>query len=675
MTAELFIEIRCEELPARFVAPTAQALAQRVAALLKGVDHGVVRTWATPRRLAVAIAGVAQGRPVQEKLVTGPPLRAAKRDGAWTKGAMGFARGKGVSVDELEVVDGPKGEVIAARVKTGGERTIDLIAEGLEGAVLGIDFDRSMRWGAGKARWARPVRGVVALYDGELIDCAVAGITSSAQTVGHRLTPGPFAVTTASDWVESCRAHNVLAHRDERRQVIRDQLNAAAAALGAEVGAWELLDEVVDLVEWPVVVTATFSEALLDLPSRLLVESMSVHQRTFPVFSGGALTHRFLVVTNHPPSATDTEAAALIAAGNTKVLAARFTDAKFFYAEDRKKRLEDHGAGLARMRWIRKAGTMAEKGNRIAALAATLAPVFGANAATAQRAGALAKADLCTQMVGEFPKLQGHVGRLLAGFDGEDAVTALAIEEHYLPRYSGDQLPTTPEGITVALADRLDTLVGCFTRGLKPKGSADPLGLRRAAGGVVDLLVHSGVGITLPDLFARAGAGDHTPDLVEFTLARFRARQLDDHATDVIDAVLATGVQDVVALAARVSALSARAGTEAFGPLRVTFKRLMNIAGKHDSAQYDAAALVEPAETALHEAFSTVRDHARAAAEAGDFGAALDRLGTLRPAVDRLFDEVMVMADDPAVRANRLGLLRSIADEFGQVADFSQLSS
>ena len=675
MTAELFIEIRCEELPARFVAPTAATLARRIEGLLKGIEHGAVRTWATPRRLAVAIADVAAGRPVEEKLVTGPPLRAAQRDGEWTKGAQGFARGKGITVDELEIVDGPRGEVIAARVRTGGERTTDLIAGGLESAVLGIDFDRSMRWGAGRARWARPVRGVVARYAGESIACSVAGIESGDTTEGHRLSPGPFPVTTADRWLEDCRAHHVLCERDERRAVITAQLNDAAAALGAEVGAWNLLDEVVDLVEWPVVVTATFAEELLDLPSRLLVESMSVHQRTFPLFVDGALTHRFLVVTNHPPAATDPDSAALIAAGNTKVLAARFTDAKFFYAEDRKQRLETHGAGLARMRWIRKAGTMEDKASRIAGLSRTLAPLFGADPARAERAGALAKADLCTQMVGEFPKLQGHVGRLLAGFDGEDATAALAIEEHYLPRYSGDQLPTTAEGTTVAVADRLDTLVGCFTRGLKPKGSADPLGLRRAAGGVVDLLVHSGVNLPLPDLLTTAGAGDEAGALAEFALARFRARQMESHATDVIDAVLATGLQDVVALAARVQALDERARTEAFVPVRTTFKRLMNIAGKHDAAVYDANALEEPAEQALHAAFVEVRDGAREAAEAGRYGAALDALGGLRVQVDRLFDEVMVMAEDATVRANRLGLLRSIADEFGRIADFSQLSS
>ena len=676
-TAELFVELRCEELPARFVQPTATQLAARLTRLLKGVPHGAVTTWATPRRVAVSIRDVAAGRPQEEQLVTGPPMAAAKRDGTWTRAAQGFARGRGVSVDDLEVVEGPKGPVVAARVRTGGEQTADLVAAGLEDAVLGIEFDRTMRWGSAAARWARPIHGVVALYAGAPIAASVAGVATSTETVGHRLHPTPFAVTGAATYVADLLVRFVVADRGDRRDRISTQLEAAASAVGARVGELDLIDEVVDLVEWPQVVTARFSEDLLALPERLLVESMGVHQRVFPLFDAatGALTHRFLVVTNHPPAAVDPESARIIAEGNTKVLAARFNDAKFFYAEDRKRSLADHGAGLDKMRWIRKGGTMAEKQARVAALAGALAPRFSADPAAAQQAGALCKADLMTQMVGEFPKLQGHVGRLLAGFDGHPAAAALAIEEHYRPRYSSDALPTSPEGTTVAVADRVDTLVGTFSRGLKPKGSADPLGLRRAAGGLVDLLIGAGTSGDLPSLFADAGAGEHAADLTEFTLARFRSRQQEAHATDVIDAVLATGVTDVVALAARVQALSAAAATPAFQPLRATFKRLMNIAGDHDSATVDADALTEPAARDLHAAFAEVQGAARSASEAGDYAGALAQLSALGPAVDRLFAEVMVMADDPAVRANRLGLLRAIADEFGRIADFQHLSS
>ena len=384
-TRELFIEIRCEELPARFVERAISGLEKAVKGLLKGIEHGALTTWATPRRIAVSVADVAEGKPVEDKLVTGPPARAAFRDGKPTKAAMGFARGRGVSVDDLEVVDGPRGEVVAARVRTGGEKTVALVASGLEAAVLGIDFQKTMRWSNG--RWARPIHGVIALYDGVVIDCSVAGITASNTTLGHRLTPGPVAVSGAANYVDNLRAHHVLADRKARRSEIEAQLARASAALGAEVGSIELVDEVVDLVEWPSVVTAEFEAELLELPPRLLVESMGVHQRVFPLFIDGALTNRFLVITNHPYAASDADCAAIIAKGNTKVLAARFHDAKFFYAEDRKQSLEAHGTELTGMQWIRKAGTMAEKAARLSAVARELARYTGADAEVAARAG------------------------------------------------------------------------------------------------------------------------------------------------------------------------------------------------------------------------------------------------------------------------------------------------
>ncbi len=313
------------------------------------------------------------------------------------------------------------------------------------------------------------------------MQCSIAGVASSRETQGHRLAPSPIPVTGGDAYEAALHAHFVLANREARRAEILAQLHQAAANLGATVGALSLVDEVVDLVEWPSVIPAVFDADLLKLPSRLLVESMSVHQRVFPLFAGGVLLNRFLVVTNHPFVAEDAEAADIVARGNTKVLASRFYDARFFYAEDRKKTLAEHGQGLHKMRWIRDGGTMADKQDRVRQLASALAPRFGADPARAARAGALCKSDLTSQMVGEFPELQGHVGRLLAAHDGEDATVAQAIEEHYLPRFSGDALPACPEGSTVAITDRLDSLVGCFSRGLRPKASADP-GPAAAAG-------------------------------------------------------------------------------------------------------------------------------------------------------------------------------------------------
>ena len=677
--SELFIEIRCEELPARMIDGAQKSLAAGVVKLLKGIDHGAVTTWSTPRRLAVAIADVSEGRPIEEKLVTGPPERAAFRDGAPTKTAHGFARGRGVSVDALEIVDSPRGRVVAARIQTGGEKTADLIAAGLEGVVLSMSFPRPMRWGTGTVRWARPLHGVIATLGGERIPLTVAGLESRMDTLGHRLTRGPIAVTGSADWLAGLRAHNVEPDNLARRADIKAQLNAAAAALGGEVQEWDLLDEVVNLVEWPVVVTASFGEDLLQLPPHLLIESMKVHQRVFPITIDGALDHHFLVVSNQP-YARQPESAATIAEGNQRVLTARFYDAKFFYAEDRQKTLSDFRGRLEGMQWIRKGGTMAEKADRIASLAEKLAPMLGADPAAAARAGQLCKYDLGTQMVSEFPKLQGHVGRLLAGFDGEDAGVAQAIEEHYFPRYQGDTIPGTALSQSVALADRLDSLAGCFGLGLKPKGSADPLGLRRATIGLMQILLESRVSLGMTELLALTALdSQQAADLIGFMTARLRGIFLERYSsnpagTELVNAVMATGDRSPVALAARLQALATVSATPEFGPLKTTFKRVMGLTKDHTHTDYDAARFEEAAESDLHAAFDAVRQTARQHADAQDYSAALAALSSLKPTVDRLFDTVMVMCEDLQVRNNRLSLLRAIGDEFRQIADFTQLS-
>ena len=665
--SELFVEVRCEELPARFIDTTRAALAAALTELLKGVAHGAVRSWSTPRRLAVAIADVAPARPVEEQLVTGPPAQAAYRDGQPTRAAEGFARGRGVPVEALEIVDGPKGPVIAARIQTGGESTVELVAAGLEAAILGIGFPKSMRWGSGSARWARPIHAVAALYDGQRIPATVLGAETVTETLGHRLTPGPVAFTDSASWLAGLAAHHVAPDPVARRADIEQQLRAAATALGGEVRDWDLLEEVVNLVEWPVVIQASFGAELLELPPRLLVESMKVHQRVFPVYVGGALDHHFLVVSNQP-FAREPDATRTIADGNKRVLTARFYDARFFYAEDRRRGLAGYAEKLAGMQWIRSGGSMAEKAARVADRAAALAPLLGADVDVARQAGALCKTDLATQMVGEFPELQGHVGRLLSVLGGAPEAVALAIEEHYQPKGQGDALPGSAAGRAVALADRLDTLTGCFRLGLKPKGSADPLGLRRAAIGALQIVLGAGVRTTLPDLL------DGDAELVTFVEARLRSLLQEEFATELVNAVMETGDGDAVALRARLVALAALASTPEFGPLKTTFKRVMGLTKEHTAVDYAVEALAEPAEQALHVALLAVRDEARSLGAALQYGAALAHLASLKQPVDRLFDEVLVMTEDAVVRHNRLSLLRAVADEFRLIADFTQLS-
>jgi len=687
MSAELFIEIRCEELPARFVGPAAAALESGVRALLDGLVQGDLRVWATPRRLAVSALDVAPARAAVEKLITGPPESAAFKDGAPTPAGVGFARRYGLEASDLEIVDGPKGRVIAVRQRAGGERTVDVVAAGLEALVLGIPFARSMRWGSGKVRWGRPLHGVVALYGGELIPAKIAHIETGRVTFGHRLFPEPLVVHEGrADWLAGLEARRVEPDPVVRRERILGSLAESAAALGVEVKPMtDLVDEVVNLVEWPVVVVGTIAPELLHLPPRLLVESMKVHQRVFPLFRGSDLDHHFLVVTNHP-LAHEPEVARTIGVGNAYVLASRFHDARHFYAEDRKIRLEERWPNLQGMGWIRKGGTMADKSERLVRLAAALAPLFDADPELAARAALLCKCDLATQMVGEFPELQGHVGRLLAAHQGEEPAVSMAIEEHYLPRNADDALPTTAEGRALALADRLDTLVGCFVLDQKPKGGGDPLGLRRAANGVVQILLDAGVRVSLDRLFEQGLAqspgydsgklGDSLRDeLVDFTLTRLRAQLQGGAATEYVDAVLATGDHEVVALTRRLEALVALSRTDGFGALKTTFKRVIGLTRDVGELALDPNLLAHPAEHALYAALVGAREEAERYETALDYRGALGVLATLKAPVDALFDAVMVMAEDPTVRATRLALLRRVADAFGEVADFTHLSA
>jgi glycyl-tRNA synthetase beta chain len=682
-TAQLFIEVHCEELPAGWGAPARQVLGRHIQKLLEGVPHGRVRTWHSTRRIAVAVDDVALTKPEVEQVVTGPPWAVAFRDGAWTKAAHGFARGRGASVEDLYEHQGPRGAVVALKVIQGGEATADTVAAGLEQAILSIPFEKTLRWGSRPERWARPIHGVCAVLGGERIVATVAGLETRDFVVGHRRYPEPFEVRSAEGWLEGLRAHFVLADSDERKATIVAGLQAAAAERGVVIHPDpELLDEVVDLVEWPVAVSGALPQHLMHLPPRLLIESMRVHQRIFDTQTeAGELSPVFVTVSNNPDGD-----AVIISEGNTRVLTARFEDARFFYDEDRKHSLDETAEELGRMRWVRGLGTMAEKAARVAALGQVLCAVVpGADPATVGRAGALCKADLCTQMVGEFPELQGHVGMLYARHGGEPEPVAAAIEQHYLPRFSGDELPASPAGRALALADRLDTLAGCFAIGMVPKGSADPQGLRRAANAVIVILRDMGVSIDLGWLAEQALApfmdkpdksvAELRDDLLAWFRARLRAQLLDEYPTEVVDAVLEAGGDCAVRGPLRVSALAALAASPDFAPLRTTFRRVMGLTRDHASTRYEPTALVEPAEKALHAAFLDVAERARAQMEQLAYADALATMAELAAPVDQLFDDVMVMAEDPAVRSNRLGLLRSVADLFRTVADFTRLSA
>lgn len=718
-TAEVFVELLCEELPAGMIGPALEGLAAGLTGLLDSLGHGAVRTWATPRRLAVAVADVPAEKPVVEIEVTGPPAdRAFDADGQPTKTGVGFARGKGVDPSALRVVELPKrGRVAAVTVREGGETVQDVLLAGLADVVAGIPFAKAMVWADGDTLpFGRPLHQLVVTYGGAPLSGTVHDIPLRETTRGHRLTPGPFAVTTADAWVADLRAHHVEPDVAARTAAIQALLVEAAERLGSDpIVDDELLAEVTHLVEWPVLVLGAFDEELLELPPRLLVTSMKVHQRYFPVFQGGRLTHRFVVVSNNPFGDHDT-----IAEGNARVLRPRFHDARFFFAEDRAKPLAEHAAALPRMRWIRGLGTMADKAERIARLGAWLAPKVGAEPGVAERAGRLTKADLPTQMVGEFPELQGHVGRLYAAAEGASEAVSLAIEEHYLPRFAGDDVASTPGGVALALADRLDTLTGCFGIGLEPRGGGDPQGLRRAALGLVHTLVRHGLHLDLRRLFEeawavfdrlvrervaddgdaatafdrwlkahRAGEGpaeeaQDVSKLVGFVLARFRADQVAQGVPpDFVDAVLAADRDrdgeedpvDLVVLDRQLAGLRAVAATPDFPALLQTFKRVLNITKDTDATPPSADGVPAGVEAALVQAADAVAARVDAAAAALDYEAALTAVLDLRAPLEAFFEGVMVNDDDPAVAARRLGILVGVRQVFRSLADFSRIST
>lgn len=676
--AELFVEIGTEELPARFVAPAMEGIAAALTRLLGGLAASEPRVWGTPRRIAVAFANVHALSPVVEKLVTGPSVAVAFRDGQPTPAAAAFAAKNGVAVEALERVSGPKGEVIAARRSEGGERLLDLVAAGLEAAILGIPFKKSMRWGSRREQFPRRIRYVCAVLDGERIDLTVCGEPTVNTSVGHWLWhPQPFVVQDSAGWLAELSRRHVDPDPASRRARIEAQLAEVAAAEGAELRPDPVLvDEVANLVEWPTPLVGEFEASLLELPERLLVESMKVNQRYFPLYRAGKLLNRFVVISNNPHGNAE-----LIATGNARVLAARFHDARFFFSEDARRPLAEHGLRLGGMVWLRevkgpdgRALTMAARQAAIATAGAGLAALVGAEAELVRTAGNLCKSDLPTLMVGEFPELQGHVGRkLLEDVERVPAAVALAVEEHYLPRFPGDALPSSPAGLALALAERLTLLDSAFAAGLQPKGGADHLGLRRAANGVVALATGGGVAsVPVAALFAAAGCAGGE-EVCEFVAARLRASLMEEGVpTDVVEAVFSAGGESLVDRSARARAFGALAADGRLGAIRATFRRVAGLVKQNPGEAGTLAALDE---SALEAPGRALRDAVAAIPVSDNIDGQLGSLVALRPQVDAYFDGVMVMADDPAVRATRLGLLRAIVARFSTLADFSRLST
>ncbi|OGW59907.1 MAG: glycine--tRNA ligase subunit beta [Nitrospirae bacterium RBG_16_64_22] len=686
----LVVEIGSEEIPARFIPPALDAVKSRMESLFEQehVSWAGIETFGTPRRLAVKIDGLPDRQPDREKEVVGPSRSAAfDAGGNPTRAAEGFARAQGVAVESLVVRTLSKGDYVAAVQRLEGEAVRDVLARRLPELIETIPFPKRMRWGEGHVAFARPVHWILALLDGEVIPFQAAGIQSGRSTRGHRfLSPDPFPLRHASEYPAALAPRHVIPDRTERRRRVTVQVEALAAEAGGVVeNDPALIETVTDLTEFPVAVRASFDASFLNLPPEVIVSVLREHQKNFAVRdAAGRLLPHFIGISNTPATSMDT-----VRAGYERVVRARLSDARFYFDEDGKKPLSSYAGKLSGIVFQADLGTMAEKTARVALLTEWLAEslkdkVDPAAVEAARRAAVLCKADLVTGVVGEFPALQGVMGRVYALRSGESEGAARAIEEHYLPRNAGDRLPETDAGALVAVADRLDTIAGCFSAGLVPTGSEDPFALRRQGNGIVQILLARKWDISFRDLCGTAAGilvrsvRAESPALVS-SLVSFLAGRLaslleqDGHRPDTVEAVGAVGVDNPVDFMLRVTALTVVRGGEDFPSLSVAMKRVGNILPEKPSANVDRARLTLDAEKELYAAFLRLKGVIGLHIDRREYREALIQIARFRPSVDRFFNEVFVMDKDPEVRDNRLALLAEIARLFGRIADFSRL--
>jgi len=708
--AELLLELFSEEIPARMQARAAEDLKRLVCDGLKDAQLSFERAdaFVTPRRLALVVDGLPAAQPDVREERRGP------RSDAPAQAIEGFLKSVGLTRDAVEERETPKGTFLFATIEKKGVATKDVLASLLPAAIGQLPWPKSMRWGTGGDRWVRPLHRILCLFDGSVVPIAAADVEVGNATVGHRfLAPDAFGVSGFADYRDKLRAAMVMLDGTERRSVIEAEAKRLAAAEGLTLrDDPALLDEVAGLVEWPVVHLGRIDEAFMDVPEEVLITSMRSHQKYFALLDAdGKLAPRFAVVAN----TETTDGGVQVVAGNERVLRARLSDAKFFWDQDRKQSLESRLSRLAERVFHAKLGSDMDRVERIAGLAGRLADAAGADPALAERGARLAKADLTTEMVGEFPELQGIMGRYYALHDGEPAEVADAVAEHYSPLGPSDRCPNAPVSVAVALADKIDTLVGFFGIDEKPTGSKDPFALRRAALGVIRLIIENDLRLPLLQVFdgarklyveaaykgepgddsisvagfathGRAGwPQPHTQtawDLIDFLADRLKVHLKGEGVRhDLITAVFARGGEDdLVRLLARVDALKRFLDTDDGANLLTAYKRASNIVRieeKKDGASYDGEAdhrlLEQPEESGLHGQLDLAKGRISDALERERFGEAMAALAELRAPVDAFFDHVTVNCDDAGLRVNRLRLLSQIRSALGGVADFSHI--
>ena len=685
-TQNFLVEIGTEELPPKALKTLATSFADNVEAELNlaGLSFDKIEWFAAPRRLAVKVLNLATQQPSKEIEKRGPAVSAAfDAEGKPTKAAEGWARGCGITVEQAERIATDKGEWLVHRAKIEGQPTKNLLNDIVANALAKLPIPKPMRWADKTVQFIRPVHTVTMLLGDELIEGEILGVTSARTIRGHRfLGEKEFEIQHADRYPQLLREKgSVVADFNERKAEILAKSQAKATALGGVADIEEsLLEEVTSLVEYPNVLAAKFEERFLAVPAEALVYTMKGDQKYFPIYDKeGKLLPHFIFVSNINP-----EDPTAIIEGNEKVVRPRLTDAEFFFKTDLKQKLVDRLPRLETVLFQQQLGTLKDKTDRIEQLAGEIAKQIGADEAKAKRAGLLSKCDLMTNMVFEFTDTQGVMGMHYARHDGEDEEVAVALNEQYMPRFAGDELPKSLVASAVALADKFDTLTGIFGIGQAPKGSADPFALRRAALGALRIIVEKNLPLDLEDLVKKSAAlfGDKltnsnvVADVVDFMLGRFRAWYQDEGiAVDVIQSVLARRPTRPADFDARVRAVSHFRTLDSAEALAAANKRVSNILAKADAAigEINLTACVEPAEKALAEAVLALRTEVQPLIAKGDYTAVLDKLANLRAPVDSFFDNVMVNAEDPALRQNRLAILNTLQGLFLQVADISVL--
>ena len=685
-TQNFLVEIGTEELPPKALKTLATSFADNVEAELiqAGLSFDKIEWFAAPRRLAVKVLNLATQQPSKEIEKRGPAVSAAfDAEGKPTKAAEGWARGCGITVEQAERIATDKGEWLVHCAKIEGQPTKNLLNDIVANALAKLPIPKPMRWADKTVQFIRPVHTVTMLLGDELIEGEILGVASARTIRGHRfLGEKEFEIQHADQYPQLLRDKgSVVADFNERKAEILAKSQAKATALGGVADIEEsLLEEVTSLVEYPNVLAAKFEERFLAVPAEALVYTMKGDQKYFPIYDkDGKLLPHFIFVSNINP-----EDPTAIIEGNEKVVRPRLTDAEFFFKTDLKQKLVDRLPRLETVLFQQQLGTLKDKTDRIEQLAGEIAKQIGADEAKAKRAGLLSKCDLMTNMVFEFTDTQGVMGMHYARHDGEDEEVAVALNEQYMPRFAGDELPKSLVASAVALADKFDTLTGIFGIGQAPKGSADPFALRRAALGALRIIVEKNLPLDLEDLVKKSAAlfsdkltnKNVVADVVDFMLGRFRAWYQDEGiAVDVIQAVLARRPTRPADFDARVRAVSHFRTLDSAEALAAANKRVSNILAKADAAigEINLTACVEPAEKALAEAVLALRTEVQPLIAQGDYTTVLDKLANLRAPVDSFFDNVMVNAEDPALRQNRLAILNTLQGLFLQVADISVL--